>query len=169
MQNPSPRVFRFLRVLTIVASLTPGAFGQIPASTWVQLTPVHNPQRRGAPAMAYDPVSQKIVMFGGYGRASYYGDTWTFDGTDWKKQRVTVAPSPRAAAGMAFDVTLQKLVLFGGWNGPVYRSAQRTRRYLRRIRRPFLQPDHLAVAGRQLAQAVSRSVPKRARLSGVRH
>ena len=45
MQNPSPSVLRLAFVLTIVASLTPGAFGQIPSSTWVQLTPVHNPHR----------------------------------------------------------------------------------------------------------------------------
>jgi len=120
MQNPSPRVLRFVCALAIIASLTAAALGQVPSSTWVQLNPVHNPPRRGAPAMAYDPVSQKIVMFGGYGRLNYYGDTWTFDGTDWKNQRLTVAPSPRAAAGMAFDVTLQKLVLFGGWNGQNY-------------------------------------------------
>ena len=75
IQNPSPRVLLFMCVVTIVASLAAAALGQVPASTWVQLTPAHNPQRRGAPAMAYDPVSQKIVMFGGYGRVSYYGDT----------------------------------------------------------------------------------------------
>jgi hypothetical protein len=120
MQNPSPRPLRFACLLTIISTMATAALGQVPSSTWVQLTPAHNPQRRGAPAMVYDPVSQKIVMFGGYGRVSYYGDTWTFDGTDWKRHRVTVAPSPRAAAGMAFDVTLQKLVLFGGWNGQNY-------------------------------------------------
>jgi hypothetical protein len=70
--------------------------------------------------MAYDPVSQKTVMFGGYRRGGYYADTWTFDGSDWKKQKSSVAPSARAAASMAFDATLQKLVLFGGWNGQNY-------------------------------------------------
>ncbi len=75
MQNPSPSALRFLCVLTIVASLAAAALGQVPASAWVQLTPTHNPQRRGACAMAYDPVSQKIVMFGGYGRVNYYADT----------------------------------------------------------------------------------------------
>ena len=120
MQTPSMRPSQLALALTIIVALAATALAQLPSSTWVQLTPAHNPQRRGAPAMAYDPVSQKIVMFGGYGRVSYYGDTWTLDGTDWKNQRVTVAPSPRAAAGMAFDVTLQKLVLFGGWNGQNY-------------------------------------------------
>jgi len=105
--------------LTIIVALSATSLAQIPASTWVQLAPAHNPQRRGAPAMAYDPVSQKIVMFGGYGRMGYHSDTWTFDGTDWKRRRVP-GPSLRAAAALAFDVTLQKLVLFGGWNGSNY-------------------------------------------------
>ncbi len=120
MQTHSPRPSHLALALTIIFALSATSLAQIPASTWEQLAPAHNPQRRGAPAMAYDPVSQKIVMFGGYGRLGYHSDTWTFDGTDWKKQRVTVAPSPRAAAAMAFDVTLQKLVLFGGWNGYNY-------------------------------------------------
>jgi hypothetical protein len=70
--------------------------------------------------MAYDPVSQKVVMFGGFGPLNYFADTWTFDGTDWTKQATPIAPSPRAAAGLAFDAKLQKLVLFGGWNGQNY-------------------------------------------------
>ena len=46
--------------------------------------------------MAYDPVSHKIVMFGGYGGYGYFNDTWTFDGAIWKRQK-TAAPSSRAA------------------------------------------------------------------------
>src|SRR3981189_8855 len=120
MQTRSLRPSHLALALTIIVALAATALAQAPSSTWVQLTPTHNPQRRGAPAMAYDPVSQKIVMFGGYGWMGYHSDTWTFDGTDWKKQRGRVAAWPRAAASMAFDVTLQKLVLFGGWNGNNY-------------------------------------------------
>jgi hypothetical protein len=72
--------------------------------------------------MAYDPVSQKIVMFGGYGRYRYFNDTWTFDGTNWKRQKTSSAPSARAAASMAFDKVLQKLVLYGGWDGQHYQG-----------------------------------------------
>jgi hypothetical protein len=120
MLIPSPRVLRFLVAVIAVASVAASAFGQVPSSTWVRLNLQHSPQQRAACAMAYDPVSQKIVMFGGYGPLNYFGDTWTFDGTDWTKQTTPIAPSPRAAAGLAFDSKLQKLVLFGGWNGQNY-------------------------------------------------
>ena len=118
MKISSPAV-RHLLIVTAISLAAIGAQGQ-PASTWVQLSPKHSPTRRAACAMAYDPVSQKIVMFGGFYRGGYYGDTWTFDGTDWKRQKTAVAPSARAAAALAFDSTLQKLILFGGWDGQQY-------------------------------------------------
>lgn len=86
------------------------------AANWSQLHPSASPPARGYPAMAYDPVSQKIVLFGGY-NGSYLNDTWTFDGTTWTEQHPTSAPPVRTAAGMAFDRVTRKLVLYGGFSG----------------------------------------------------
>jgi hypothetical protein len=66
--------------------------------------------------VAYDPVSRKTVLFGGFGQ-NYLNDTWTFDGTTWTRVPTKVAPSRRAATTMAFDKRINKLVLFGGFDG----------------------------------------------------
>ena len=71
--------------------------------------------------MAYDPISRKVVLFGGYDYNAYLNETWVFDGT-WKKVNTPVAPSGRAAANMAFDYVSKKLVLFGGYNGQYLRE-----------------------------------------------
>jgi hypothetical protein len=66
--------------------------------------------------MAYDPVSKKVVLFGGY-NGIYLNDTWTFDGTTWAHVTTSVAPPVRTNASMAFDSIAHVLVLFGGYNG----------------------------------------------------
>ena len=71
--------------------------------------------------MAYDPVSRKVVLFGGFdANGTYLNDTWTFDGNAW--QRATsardVAPPARAAAAFAYDAVSRKVVLFGGFHAP---------------------------------------------------
>jgi hypothetical protein len=99
-------------VLTAVS-----AFSQVPPSTWVRLHTQRTPWARAACVMVYDPVSQKIVMFGGFGRSQYFDDTWTFDGANWKRIRTTVQPAARAAASAAYDAKLKQVVLFGGYNG----------------------------------------------------
>ncbi len=51
----------------------------------------------------------RVVLFGGDG----YGDTWTWDGTDWTKRTPAHSPSIREAHAMAYDVASGQ-VLFGG-------------------------------------------------------
>jgi hypothetical protein len=65
--------------------------------------------------MAYDPVSRKVVLFGGGGDSGDLNDTWTFDGATWSQIVTTVAPSVRNGASMAFDRRTRQLVLFGGF------------------------------------------------------
>jgi len=91
---------------------------------------------RGFPAMAYDPVRGKIVMFsgndGGAGLASSY--VYEYDGTTWK-EIVVSGPSARWGATMAWDPSSQAIVMFGGtvdgstplgdtwwWNGSSWAS-----------------------------------------------
>jgi hypothetical protein len=88
--------------------------------TWKQLSPTSSPSAREASAMAYDPVSKKTVLFGGFNGTIYLNQTWTFDGTTWTRQKTTIAPSARAASSMAFDRVTRKLVLFGGYDGAHY-------------------------------------------------
>jgi len=88
--------------------------------TWKQLSPKTSPSARAFSAMAYDPVSKKIVLFGGFDGNSHLKETWTFDGTTWARQKTSVSPSGRAAASMAFDRVTRRLVLFGGFDGAHY-------------------------------------------------
>jgi Galactose oxidase, central domain len=110
------QVVRNLVVLTAVAFLAASQPVLSHGSTWKRLAPATSPSLRSYPAMAYDPVSKKIVLFGGFGASGDLNDTWTFDGTTWTEVKTAVAPPVRAATTMAFDKHAHKLVIFGGFN-----------------------------------------------------
>jgi hypothetical protein len=78
------------------------------------------PSPRGGEALAYDPVSGKVVVFGGR-RVSepYLGDTWTWDGSQWTQQHPATSPTPRLNGTMAYDPNSRKLLLFGGEISPM--------------------------------------------------
>jgi hypothetical protein len=60
---------------------------------------------------AYDPVRKRVVFFGG----GVLNDTWTFDGTDWKRQpQIEPLPEGRALSAMAYDPIRQTCILWGG-------------------------------------------------------
>ncbi len=84
---------------------------------WHQVRPATSPPARTDAAIAYDPAIDKIVLFGGWkpGENAKYGDTWTWDGTNWTKLSPTYdAASPAAEAVMAYDTVNHYLVMFGG-------------------------------------------------------
>ncbi len=86
------------------------------AQAWQQVATPTSPPPRYAHRLATDSAAGRVVLFGGLG-ASYFGDTWEFDGTTWT-QRLVPGPSPRGQHGMAFDALRGVTVLFGGLNGP---------------------------------------------------
>src|SRR5207302_3451127 len=53
-------------------------------------------------AMAWDPVAQAIVMFGGNDGQNDLAETWTWSGSTWTPHVVT-GPDPRSFFGMAND------------------------------------------------------------------
>ena len=119
----SNRSFRLCPAIAIAILLTLTLFTPLgaaaadaPSLTWVQLTPPNSPPARGAAAMAYDPVSKRIVLFGGTTATKYLNDTWTFDGTTWTQVNTPVAPPARASGMMAYDFPTRKLVMFGGFD-----------------------------------------------------
>ncbi|GFZ89161.1 hypothetical protein GCM10008018_39180 [Paenibacillus marchantiophytorum] len=76
------------------------------------------PLKRKGAVMAFDAVSQKVLLFGGEGQSGVLGDTWLWDGIDAKWEQVTglaASPSARGGAQLAFDG--EHLVLFGGYTG----------------------------------------------------
>src|SRR4029453_7010045 len=96
------------------------AAAQFSSSDWVQLSPTNPPPARSYLAMTYDPVSGKVIAFGGFDGAKYLNDTWTFDGTSWAQIATPSAPPARIAAQMTYDSVIQKIVLFGGFDGTNY-------------------------------------------------
>ncbi len=74
------------------------------------------PAPRSTPAIAYDPLRQRAVLFGGFAGA-YANDTWEHDGTAWAQRSPANAPAARGFAALAFVPQLQRTVLFGGENG----------------------------------------------------
>jgi hypothetical protein len=70
--------------------------------------------------MTYDPVSKRVIMFGGFGANGNLNDTWAFDGTNWTKLKTNSAPPVRNGASMAFDRPSSKIVMFGGFDVNTY-------------------------------------------------
>jgi hypothetical protein len=65
--------------------------------------------------MAYDPVRQQVMMFGGQ-RADgvYLNDTWIWNGTNWTQRNPANSPSPRSEHEMVWDPVNNRVLLFGG-------------------------------------------------------
>lgn len=83
---------------------------------WTQLVTTGGPPAaRYRSAIAYDPVRNLIVAFGGQtDDTTVVGDTWELDGTTWTQRTPTSSPSPRAGHRMVYDSARKKIVLFGG-------------------------------------------------------
>ncbi len=71
--------------------------------------------------MAFDPVSRKIVLFGGFALDRSLADTWTYDPAtrSWQEQRPAIGPSPRLSHGLLFLPKAKKILLIGGWQAKV--------------------------------------------------
>ncbi len=77
-------------------------------TAFAEVTPAGtNPPGRRSPALAYDPLRQRVVMHGGQSMT----DTWEWDGAAWT-QIVTTNNPP--SGSMTFDHAQQRLLLFAG-------------------------------------------------------
>jgi len=65
---------------------------------------VEPPLRCNAP-IVYDPVTESMVMFGGYNQAAALNDTWVFDchKGQWRESKPKVAPPPMFAPATAVE------------------------------------------------------------------
>ena len=68
---------------------------------WTQLFPAHHPSAREATAMAFDGVTQDLILFGGGTRTGDPRDTRTWNGSDWTKLAPAHKPTGRIQAAMA--------------------------------------------------------------------
>jgi len=91
---------------------------------WRDLMPAHTPPPVVGGSLAYDPLNNEMVLFGGGhvtekapdGRLLGYTGTWVYrfaDG-DWHPLQLAIQPPPRMSMRMVCDPRRQLLVLFGG-------------------------------------------------------
>jgi hypothetical protein len=104
IQSMAPDPANGTVVLYATVSTSPGAWSDSTwtwdGSRWTQQHPAHNPPGRENAALAYDPSTRGVVLFGGmtgvFPNLNYLGDTWTWDGRDWTRRLPKNSPSRRA-------------------------------------------------------------------------
>ena len=91
-------------------------------TNWTQraLSPAPAPSLRANSGLAYNPVTSSEVLVGGVNGSSYFGDAWTWDGTNWSLQSPSTSPTVRAGAGFAYNGVSGNDALFGGLSGATY-------------------------------------------------
>jgi hypothetical protein len=87
-------------------------------STWTRVTTTSVPSARNDPAMAYDSVRGRIVLFSGNisGEFAATADTWEYNGAaaTWSQLATVGSPPGRGGGSMVFDAARGRAVLFGG-------------------------------------------------------
>ena len=118
----SSRITTCTARIAVLAMVSLGGVSAFAAgkAAWMKMDPPNSPPALTSIAMTYDPVSKKVVSFGGWDGTSYNNDTWLFDGTTWRLALTPVAPPVRAAAAITYDQPSGKLILFGGFDGTGY-------------------------------------------------
>lgn len=85
----------------------------MPTGNWIEITPTTKPSARSYGALAYDGVSDSVILFGGLDSASTrLNDTLAWDGTTWSTLSPTTVPTARdGQVGATVDSTPY---MFGG-------------------------------------------------------
>lgn len=102
--------------MPLPAAAAPGA-NQPNGYRWIQMRVTPSPSPRWGHGMVYDPVRQRIVLFGGENGQNQLADTWEWDGARWHQVPTPVSPSARQNPLMAYDPSRQRVVLYGGIAG----------------------------------------------------
>jgi N-acetylneuraminic acid mutarotase len=89
------------------------------ANTWTELDPAGAlPSARGGHSMAYDPTSERLIMFGGgVSETELFNDTWAYDpvANSWTELKPSgTVPPPRALPSITYDPNTRRLIMFGG-------------------------------------------------------
>ena len=92
------------------------------SSSWTQVaTTGTRPSARHGVAMAYDPTTNRILLFGGRDSTGTQADTWSFDPAtqQWTQLTPATSPSGRFWSNLVYDEDRQRLLLFGGTPGDI--------------------------------------------------
>jgi len=87
-------------------------------TVWTQANPVSHPSGRRQSIMAFDPSTQRMLLYGGWmvigSSQVYLIDTWTWDGVVWQQQQPATPPFQRTDRTMVSDLARSRIVLYGG-------------------------------------------------------
>ena len=85
-------------------------------NAWKEMKPAVHPDGRYFPAMQYDPVGDRIVLFGGSIDDVGTTETWTYDydHDTWRNMHPASAPPLRLHGTMTWDPASRTMILFGG-------------------------------------------------------
>lgn len=73
------------------------------------------PPARWEAAIGYDPLRQRVVLYGGQRTdKTLLDDTWEWDGARWAQVVTSTQPGPRMNGTMTWDAARGQLVMFGG-------------------------------------------------------
>lgn len=99
-------------------------------TAWTQKAPVSRPSPRFYAALGFDPVSQRLLLFGGNVGTSATvesDETWAWNGVNWQQLAPATVPAARLGATLVTDRDRNRLMLLGGtasgsfelweWNG----------------------------------------------------
>ena len=101
--------------VAVVAAVTAGYFGLRHDAA----SGDGGPAARIGAAMAYDPATGDVVMFGGTGSdGQVLAGTWLWHGSGWSEAGPADSPPSRYGAEMAWDPQSQRVILLGGTGGP---------------------------------------------------
>jgi len=104
-------------------------------TTWTKLSPSTSPPSRFSAAMAYDPNTSQVVLFGGCdgingstGQCNALTDTWTWDGSNWTQATPQSSPPTdpggQGTNGMVWDAGSDLMVMLGyygsTWQYPTF-------------------------------------------------
>ncbi|HEX9907766.1 MAG TPA: kelch repeat-containing protein [Thermoplasmata archaeon] len=86
------------------------------SNTWTDVNPPQRPSARRGCSMAYDVLSDRVVLFGGSADGYYSDETWIYDlgNNSWIDANPVGKPSARDGHVMTYDAGSNRMILFGG-------------------------------------------------------